>query len=508
MKVLLVQSPRYYWPYVGEGDNHLMPQWMPCLAASIRQAGHSVRAVDCMASHIGWRSLADIIREEKPHVIGVGENHCLYAQEAIKVFQLAKSIDPGIKTIAGGVHFTNLVEPNLMAYPIDYIAIGEGEKTFVELLDELERQNPRPDKVTGLAYRTNGHVSRTAPRVLEHDLDTYPLPAYDLMPMEQYGKSKYLFAPGGTTAQHSRGCVSRCNFCVWWVQNADRKIINGEEKLFPRWRTKSVGRTVEEIEILSRRYGKNFLVFVDDAWNIDCHWTDKFANEMARRHLPTQWFAFMRADCMMRDERLGLNEKLVHAGMTHISIGVERHQDTDLAEMRKGFYKDDLTRECFGMLKRNHPTVFRQGTFIVGIRDETRESMYQQLQYAKELGLDYPGFHPLTPVPGTEVWEDAKARGWIEVDDFSYYDWMTPIMSSTHLSRREIEEILIDISRKFVGLRWLMRGLADRHAYRRNMYVWWLLVSLRIAADALRQKLNPFRKSVYTALVKPTWYDH
>lgn len=507
MKVLLVQSPRYYWPYVGEGDNHLMPQWLACLGAMLRREGYDVRAVDCMASKIGWSRLARIIEDEKPQVVAVGENHCLYAQEAIKVFQLAKQIDPTILTVAGGVHFTNLPEANLLAYPIDFIVIGEGEQTMVELLDEVQKAQARPDRVPGLAYRSNGGVKRTPPRVLNPDLDTYPLPAYDLLPMREYGKSRYLFAPGATTAQHSRGCVSRCNFCVWWVQNADRRIVDGEEKLFPRWRTKSVERMAEEMEILHRDYDKNFLVFVDDAWNIDCHWSDRFSDEIMRRRLPTQWFAFMRADCMVRDEKQGILEKLVRAGMTHVSIGVERHQDVELQEMKKGFYRDDLTRECFDLLKSKYPGVFRQGTFIVGVRDETRDSMYEQFDYAKTLDLDYPGFHPLTPVPGTEVWEEARARGWIEIDDFSYYDWMTPIMSSTHLSREDIETILLDMNRRFIRLKWLARGLMSRHTYKRKMYVWWLLVTTRLAVDALRQRLNPFQRDRYTSLVKPMWYD-
>lgn len=507
MRVLLVQPPRYYWPYIGEGDNHLMPQWLACLGGMVRRAGHEVELVDCMASKIGWRALAELIRARRPNVVGVGENHCLYAHEAIKALSLAKQIDPAITTVAGGVHFTNLVEPNLMAYPIDYIVIGEGERTFVELLDEIERNNPRPDRVTGLAFRTDGHVTRTPPRVLEDDLDAYPMPAFDLLPMRAYGRSRYLFAPGATTIQHSRGCVSRCNFCVWWVQNADRRVVNGEVKLFPRWRTKSVGRVVDEIELLRRAYGKKFLVFVDDAWNIDCHWSERFAAEMDRRHVDTHWFAFMRADCMMRDEKLGIMERLVAAGLNHVSIGVERHQDVDLQQMKKGFYRDDLTRECFDMLRLRYPAVFRQGTFIVGVRDETRETMLEQLAYARQLGLDYPGFHPLTPVPGTEVWQEAKARGWIEVDDFSYYDWLTPIMSSTHLSRREIEDVLIQMNRKFVTLRWLAAGLLSRDAYKRNMYVWWLLVTLRIAMDAVSRRLNPLNREVYTGLLKPEWYD-
>jgi|YNPNPStandDraft_1061719.scaffolds.fasta_scaffold08149_2 anaerobic magnesium-protoporphyrin IX monomethyl ester cyclase len=508
MKVLLVSSPRYYWPYMNEDDNFLLPQSLVCLAAAARQAGIEVKIVDCMASKIGWKSLERLIREERPDAIGVGENHALYVQEAVRVLELAKTLNPGIVRIGGGAHFTNLLEESLRSYPLDYVVKGEGEVTFVDLLQELGKAHPRVDRVRGIAYLEDGRVVETPPQPLVPDLDSLPLPAYDLVPMENYGRARYIFSPGGTTIHHSRGCTGGCRFCAWWIQMADVKKVDGRTHYLPRWRTKSVGRIMEEIEILHHKYGKRCLVFVDESWNISQRWNDEFAEALlAREDIKLNWFAFMRLDAILRDEEAGVFEKLVRSGLSHICVGVERIYDDELKGFGKGFYSEEDTRRCFKILNKKYPSVFRQATFIVGIRDETRESLEEMVKFAIEINADYPGFHPITPVPGTPLWNEALEKGWLEVKDFGKFDWMTPVMSSAHLSRREIEDSIVAMQKRFLRLRWLLGGLLTRHTYRRNMYLWWLMVTLRVWWAVLKGWMNPFNPHYYSNLQKPAWYD-
>ena len=78
MRVLLVHPPRGYWPYVSEGDNYLVQQALPALAAVAREAGQEVRAIDCLPIRKGWKTLYEEIKAFKPDVIGCGENPALY----------------------------------------------------------------------------------------------------------------------------------------------------------------------------------------------------------------------------------------------------------------------------------------------------------------------------------------------------------------------------------------------------------------------------------------------
>jgi len=505
MKILLIRPPRYYWPFINEYDNFLLPQSLPCLAAHLRANGVDVIPIDCMPSKIGWNTLGRIIREEKPDIVGVGDSESLYSNEALKTVRLAKEIDPRIITVAGGAHFSNLAEESLAANPIDFIVRGEGEITLTELVKELGNRHPSPHKINGIVFKENGKLIETAPRPLVEDLDSLPMPAYDLMPMDRYGKARFLFSPGGITIHHSRGCVNSCDFCVWWVQMAERKTENGRLKLQPRWRTKSPLRTIEEIELLYRRYNKRFLIFVDDAWNTNPAWSDEFASLLLKKKLPVRWFAFMRADLIMRDEKLGIMKKLVASGLSHISIGAERADSEDLDKLGKPAYRNDAVRQAMAILSGKYPSVFRQVTFIVGTRDETKRSMMRQLEYALEIKTDYPAFHPITPVPGTKLWREAKEKGWLEITDFKYYDWATPVMSSSSLSREEIENMIYIMNKKYAGFFWLIKGLFSPYAYKRDMYIWWLAVAARMLWDSVLHLLNPFK--TYKNLVKPEWYD-
>ena len=130
--------PDVNWPYTSEGDNFLLQQALPALAAVGRAEGHEVKVIDCMPLHIGWRSLYDEVKAFQPHVIGCGENHALYASEALRFFRLCREAAPEAVTVAGGGHFTNLAHRYATHPDIDVICIGEGEVTFANILREID----------------------------------------------------------------------------------------------------------------------------------------------------------------------------------------------------------------------------------------------------------------------------------------------------------------------------------------------------------------------------------
>lgn len=514
MRVLLVAPPRRIWPFMNEQDNFLMPQALPCVAAVLREAGIEVKVIDCMPEKVGWKTLGERIRAYKPDVVAAGENHATYASEITRLIALVKSIDRGIVTVLGGSHYTNVGELYLGKEEIDFIVRGEGEITMLELAQALAGGDPEaPYRVHGLSYFRGGKVVYTPPRELVANLDDLPMPAYDLMPMREYGKAKYLFSQGGTTIHHSRGCPASCSFCVWWTQDAKREVtIDPEtgcrqEELAPRWRSKSVSRTVAEIEVLATKYDKRCLIFTDPTFNVDPKWSAAFADLLISKNLGVEYMAFVRADYLLRDEKLGVLEKLVKSGLSHVCIGVERVENAQLRDWGKGFYSASQSAEAFALLKEKYPSVFRQGTFIVGTREETPALMQAQLEFAKRLDLDYPAFHPMTPFPGTQVYDEAKAEGWLEITDFEYFDLSTPIIRSKEMTREQIEREIIRLNKGYVGVRWFLRGITSPSRYRRNMYIWWLLVMVRIALGALAEFASPLSGTRYTGLLKPRWYD-
>ncbi len=507
--VLLVAPPRLMWPYINAYDNFMVPQHLPCLAGYIRHKGiKNVMIIDCMPLKMGWRTLIKTIKNLRPKIVAAGENHALFSEEVIKLMRaVKKEVGKDITTVVGGLHFSFLAEDILKEVDeIDYIVYGEGEETFYELcravLEGLEKKDAR--KIKGIVFRDGEEIVRTPPRPLIRNLDDLPIPAYDLLPMDRYGKSKFLFASWGSTIHHSRGCTASCDFCGFWLQMAEVKgTENGKIRLTPKWRTKSPERTFEEVKYLVEKFSRYFLVWVDETFNVNPKWSDEFSELILKSGIKTRWYAFMRADYIIRDEKLGVMEKMVKAGLQHIAMGAERASDEDLKALNKTFYNKEVLDECVRIIKKKYPHIFVQISFITGLRGDTKKTFKEILEFAKKLSPDYPAFHPIMPIPGTKLWYEYKKKGYIEVEDFNLYDLSTPIISTGYLSRDEVWDLTADLYRKYVTPKWFVKGLLGG-SYKRRMYIWWLIVTLKVTLDSIFNLKLPFNE--YQNLIYPKWY--
>ncbi|MFA4989408.1 MAG: cobalamin-dependent protein, partial [Candidatus Omnitrophota bacterium] len=485
-KVILVRPPRYMWPFINESDNFLLPLGLPCLAAAIREKyPHiEVKIIDCPPLKIGWKSLKENLERENPDIVGAGEE-ALYQHEAGRLFKLAKEINPQVMTIAGGHFFSWMLEYSLNKYPLDVIIRFEGEETMVELIKALESGGDLA-AVKGIAYKKNGVMNQTPDRPLIEDLDKLPLPAYDLMPMGKYSPFGYLW-PQSATLEHSRGCIDRCNFCsLWtfWGKHNKADIEKGQLDVLPKYRTKSVERMLEEVDSIYKKYNRRYIIWADPTFNVDSAWTDAFCEGLLKRNYKDlYWWAFLRADFALRDERLGILAKMVKAGLIHPLIGIERCCSEDLKKIRKTGYSSELIKEVFTIFKRKYPQVFRQGTFVTCLPFDTRRSMLDLVKYAVEIDIDYPAFHPVAPVPGTYLYQEVKKKGLLDEDDFSKYDWSTPLLNSeAGLSRAEFAKLNIELNKRYVLYRphWLIRGLFSSHKHKRGLYWWFFINTLKV----------------------------
>jgi len=516
-KILLVRPPRYLWPFINESDNFLLPLGLPCVAAAIR-AGFpeiEVKIIDCPPLKIGWNSLEKILRREKPDMVGAGEE-ALYHHEAVKLFALAKKIDPEIITVAGGHFFSWMVDSSLRGFPIDIIVRFEGEETIRGLIGALRNKEDLAN-VKGIAYKKNEQIIKTQLRPLVKDMDTLPLPAYDLMPMGKYSPFGYLW-PQSATLEHSRGCIDRCNFCsLWtfWGKQISTDIEKGELEVLPAYRTKSVERMLEEVDIVYHKYNRRYIIWADPTFNVEAEWTDKFCEKLIKRNYKDlHWWAFLRADFALRDEKLGILEKMVRAGLLHPLIGVERSCAEDLKKIKKSVYTRELVKEIFLVFKRKYPQVFRQGTFITCLPFDTKESMLNLVKYALEIDIDYPAFHPVAPVPGTHLYQEAKKENLLEEKDFTRYDWSTPVMNSyTGLKREDFARLNMELNKRYVLYRphWLIRGLFSPYKHKRGLYWWFFRNTLKMMFLEIKDMILGKKKfegvTGFMRLRKPNWYN-
>jgi anaerobic magnesium-protoporphyrin IX monomethyl ester cyclase len=517
-KILLVRPPRYLWPFINESDNFLLPLGLPCIAAAIRAKFPeiAVKIIDCPPLKIGWKTLSDMLKDEKPDIVGAGEE-ALYHHEAVRLFRLAKEIDPQIITVAGGHFFSWMIDHSLSDFPIDAIVRFEGEETIVELIRALEK-NGELAGVTGIAYKKNGKIIKNPLRPMVDDLDALPLPAYDLMPMGKYSPFGYLW-PQSVTLEHSRGCIDHCNFCsLWtfWGKHLKTDIEHGELEVMPRYRTKSVARMLEEVDIIYKKYDRKYIIWADPTFNVDPAWTNEFCEGLLKKNYKDlYWWAFLRADFLLRDERLGILEKMVKAGLTHPLIGVERACTDDFRKVAKSVYTREIVKDVFNIFKVKYPSVFRQGTFITCLPFDTRESMLELVKYAVEIDSDYPAFHPVAPVPGTYLYQDAKKNNLLIEKDFKKYDWATPVMrSQSGLSIENFARLNLELNKRYVLYRphWLVRGLFSPYKHKRGLYWWFFINTMKMISIQIKDAILGRKKmegiTGFMRLRKPVWYEN
>ncbi|MFC1853347.1 B12-binding domain-containing radical SAM protein [candidate division CSSED10-310 bacterium] len=513
IKVLFIRPPYHLWPIINESDNFLMPLSFPCLSAYLKQRMNGIEVVvyDCLPLKIGYKTLFEMIKFEQPDVVGVGDS-LPYIHEGLKVLSLAKEFNPHLITIAGGHFHSHLPRYTMSHYKqVDFIVRYEGEQVLVDLLEAL-RSGQNLALVPSIVYRQGSDIIETEPGPVIESLDTLPLPDYDIMPIHKYSPFGKLW-PRAITIQGNRGCPHFCSYCSWTALEGEHKMDKGEMRLIPRLRAKSVSKVLAEIDVLYYKYGIRYLFWVDGTWNIDTKWLDELCSAIISKGYKLGWWAFVRADMLLEQEKCGVLEKMVRAGFRHALFGGERHSEQDMKLIGKtGLNGAELLQACH-ILKQKYPQVFRQSTFVTGIRTETKQSLQQLGAYSRSAHIDFAAYHPLMPYPGTPLWDEAQKKGWIEEHDFSKYDMFHPVMPSETLSREEISTGTQALYQAFIMKQpWpYLRGLFSAFQIRRRLHWWFLFaVSRVLLRDMVLSLLGRKQFEGFAAinkLWKPSWYD-
>jgi anaerobic magnesium-protoporphyrin IX monomethyl ester cyclase len=396
---LFVRPPRPLWPFNGPASSVWPLLAFVSLAAALRESIQDLQVaiLDAPALHMGWRSLAAELHRLRPAYIGIGEE-AVSCVEGLRLARLGKELKA--RVIAGGCFFAHVAEEAIETGLVDVVVHGEGEITIVELVEAL-RSGIAQDlvRVPGISYAVGDQILRTPPRQLIADLDRLPFPAYDLLPVERYGKGSRNH-PDLAAIELGRGCSGSCAFCVLWRQMGSED----NSGLSPRLRTKSPERLIDEIRILTGKYQRRYLGWVDPCFNADPQVPGELAALLIKHRITIGQSAWVRADAVLRDAASGALSRCVRAGLNEVYLGIERCNSSDLHALHKTIHPDDC-RRALDLLARDFPEVFTVGSFIYGLSGDTPETVRNWSRLVWEMKLDYCFFIPLTPLPGTPYWD-------------------------------------------------------------------------------------------------------
>ena len=426
MRVLLINTPHPL------EENPVLPLSLSYLAAALQREGIEVEILDLLVARYSKGKVRDKLGQYRPQVVGVTCVTLNYPTAA-RILKVCKEFDPAITTVIGGPHATFALKDTLLRAPwIDIVVRGEGDEAVVELVRVLEK-GADLHGVAGIAFRKDGAVAQTGPRPLIEGLDGLPLPARHLLPISKY---RALGAP--CTVVTSRGCPFGCIFCSAPAMFG-RRVRFRHPKL-----------VVDEIEMVHNELGFERINIVDDTFTANPRHAGEVCNEILRRNLKVEWSVYSRVDTITED----LAKLLKEAGCAWILFGVESADEAILKTINKGITRDKV-RAGVRLATESGMKVFN--SFILGLPGESPQTARASLAFAQELNRDYDakyGFHILSPLPGTELYDKADEYGLrILTRNWARYDANEPITESDSMRPQDVMEVMSDYDR-MVGSVW------------------------------------------------------
>lgn len=406
MKVLLVQPNYRPQRETGQPWDVNPPLGLCYIASALEQIGVEVKITEANALNL---SVKDVVKEAKGYDV-VGISFMTPAHNfAVRV---ARSLDKSVLKIAGGPHPTG-APGDVLRDGFDVVVRGEGEKTMIEIV----KGTPLKD-VLGISYKKGNKIINNKPRPLmsSEELDKMPLPARHLlpsngvnMPYKSAATKRLPWSPIFAT----RGCGYNCYFC---------------HKMFGyQTRFRSPESIVNEMAMLKEKYGVKEIDFYDDCFNADMKFAHKVMDAIIARNLKLH-FRFSNGIRINHIDKK-LLRKFKKAGVDWISFGIESGNQEVLNRIPKAITLDQI-RRAVRMTKKEGITVC--GFMILGLLGDTRETMQQTIDFAKELDLDLAVFGMLTPYPGSHVWDEIKKNGEFLVKNWDDFHHTTARMTFRH----------------------------------------------------------------------------
>ena len=395
------------------------PITLPMLAA---MAGPqwNIKIFDAMVTNLDLQEFGRWVSEAD--AIGITCSASTLALNAEMTLRLIRRLRPDVPVLMGGHHPTY--------YPAEWLARGataivhgEGEHTFAELLDRIERKQDFAG-VKGVSFKSGGQTVRNPDRELIQDLDTLPFPRWDLMNMGGYGQ--FTRRPGLTVSvESSRGCTNSCSFCL-----ASRMWKNKQ-------RYQSIPRVLSDLKRLAAMGGTQ-MGFAGDGFGNPPDYHLELANEMVKSGIDMDWVSFMRVDSLLREPRLA--PAMARAGCKAVFIGFESPRQDLLKKWNKG--PDGCAEaasypEVYRMLDSQGILVF--GFMVVGHPDEKPEELAETFRLHSQW-CDVPLPNIIQPMKGTPDYEDYERRGMLAKDMF-YHDVRIPSLTVAQKNGEEAMRI-------------------------------------------------------------------
>jgi radical SAM superfamily enzyme YgiQ (UPF0313 family) len=422
---------------------------LPYLAAALEQAGYEADILDMSIGTAGDR-LEDTFYRQEPlggglARIGMTDERILaevarydviavtsiFSQQTSRCLALARLIKgafPDKILIVGGVNARALKE-HFFAHGYDAVFLSESERAIVELARFLDRGRPDLDAVSGIAVRSGGGIVRTPVTGIARDLDEYPMPAWEKLPLERYwrigriwgGREGWIEAgdePAYAAVFTSRGCPFRCSYCHISIERG------GEAGDIGALRVHSLERVEREFDKLSS-LGVRYVLINDDSFLAKKRRVFAILEKLRRRRFRLADVNGVNIVHLFRRSRgrLVVDEPLLAAlyegGFRKISLPFESGSQRliDKYSSSKWSLADcDVFALIRGLAAAG---IAADANFMIGYPDETPDELEATFELARRVmqaGLLGCQFFMVQPFPGSRLFDESLASGSLPPD--------------------------------------------------------------------------------------------
>jgi len=387
MKVILAR-PNY--------KTHLItpPLGIGYLSSYLKSKRIDCQIIDGLNLNLTNRQLAEKCKEAD--IVGIS----VLSYYFLQAVDLAKKLKKmGKIVVIGGPHATCLPKLTLKETGADFVMAGEGEEIFSQLVREI--QTGKIDKKKKI---------RSGPFI--KDLSSLPFPDWEQMDPRTYQKAPhggvvkaFPVAPIMTT----RGCPYECKFCA-------------SPKLWQRTiRFRRPAEVVAEIKYLINNFGVKEIHIEDDNFTLKREHAEKICQLILQQKIKVAWATpnGIRADKV----DLKLLRLMKKAGCYFVAFGIESGNQEILNNVAK-HSNLEVTRKAVNLA--HQAGLMTQGFFIFGLPGETKETIKETIDFAKNLPLDKAQFLMLDVIPGSALWDElkfGKKVNW-HLDSFHEVSWL------------------------------------------------------------------------------------
>jgi anaerobic magnesium-protoporphyrin IX monomethyl ester cyclase len=363
-------------------------------------ARHQASIIDFSFIWDHWKEfLQKNLLEFQPQLIGISTASPLMPQ-ALTIARRCKQILPRSKIVMGGHHASLDTLETLKQDCVDFVVVGEGEHTILQLLDAMEdTPSEGYQSIPFLAFKKDGKLIENQLGMLPSSRELDQLPFNDWLLWPEHKRA--IFHCGFLPIIGVRGCPYRCSFCSSPIL-ADRLTNCG-----PFVRQKSAKRVAEEIAWQWSRHkahGLRYIMFYDQNFLLSKTWLQEFCTEYQNlgMHKTLPFSCYSRLDHLSK-EKLDLARE---AGCIQIRVGIESGNPLVRDKLLNKQLSQEVLMEKMELL--NASKINSLGYFLIGSPEETISQANESFRIAKKVQLTRAAFFFFTPLHNLPLQEKVS----------------------------------------------------------------------------------------------------